>query len=113
MGSLSTMQDREAFLQTLNAAVSCDMPKLLACCEFHIAAENQQRLQPVMLRLEELLPISSALRIAQGLRVALQRMGEEHAAAEDQSQSKGPANVMLCKYLPGPKEFLQMAQQQL
>ena len=104
------MQDLEAFLQTLDAAVSCDMPKLLACCEHHIAADSQQKLQPKIARLEQLLPISSALRIAQGLRMALQRMVEEYAAAEDQDQSKGTVTVMLSKYLPGPKQFLQMAQ---
>ena len=130
----------EAFLHILFSALLCDMPKLLACCDHHIAADPQQSFQPISLRLKHLLPISSALRIAEGLCVAFQRMAADHAAA-DQSQrcececcrrnrqgfrsgqtisrgpqiracySKGIAGATLNKYVPGPKEFLEMAQQ--
>ncbi len=105
------MQDTEVFLQTLDSAVRCGMPKLLACCEHHIAADPQQWSQQNSSHQEQLLPISSALRIAQGLRMALHRMAADDAAA-DQSRRKGNKGVPLSKYVPGPKEFLQMAQQQ-
>ena len=135
------MQDQsvEAFLHILDSTVLCDMPKLLACCQHHISADPQQRFQPISLRLKRLLPVSSALRIAEGLRVAFQRMAADHAAA-DQSQrceckccrrnrqsfrsgktiSRGPhicacsrqgiSGATLSKYVPGPKEFLEIAQ---
>ena len=105
------MQDVEVFLQTLDSAVHCEMPKLLACCEHHIAADPQQRFQQDSSGLEQLLPVSSALRIAQGLRMALHRIAADNAPA-DQNQSKGSAGVSLRKCVPGPKEFYQMAQPQ-
>ena len=102
------MQDVEVFLQFLDSAIRCGMPKLLACCEHHIAADPQQRVEQKSARLEQLLPVSSTLRIAQGLRMALYRLAADNAAAD----SKGIEGVLLSKYVPGPKEFFQMAQQQ-
>ena len=133
------MQDQslDAFMHILDCAVVCDMPKLLACCEHHIAADPQQRFQPISLCLKHLLPISSALHIAEGLHLAFQNMAADHAA-EDHSHAcdcgccrhimqgnrsrktshscicsrQGIAGATLSRYMPGPKEFLEMAQRQ-
>ena len=137
------MQDQslDVFMHILDCAIVCDMPKLLACCEYHIAADPQQRFQPISLRPWHLLPISSALRIAEGLRLAFQNMAADHAA-EDLSQvcdcgccrhnkqgirsrktssresrfclcsRQGIAGATLSRYMPGPKEFLEIAQRQ-
>ena len=55
-------------LQLVDTAIQLDMPKLLACCESHIAAESGSKFD--LLQLASHLPVSSALRISKGLRDA-------------------------------------------
>ena len=61
----------------LDAAVLYKMPKLLACCEHHIAAnilEQQSKMcLPSEYKLEEHIPSMSALRIANALCLALRK----------------------------------------
>lgn len=97
-------KSKEAFLEMLDAAAMFDMPKLLACCEHHIAAnilkiDDQMRL-PSEYKLEEHVPILSALRIAKALRLALAK-----SFAEAQVGSS-PGRFHLQK----AAGFLQMAQ---
>jgi hypothetical protein len=59
-----------AFLEMLDAAVLYNMPKLLVCCEHHIAANilgQDKMCLPSEYRLEEHVPSMTALRIANAL----------------------------------------------
>ena len=95
----------EAFLEMLDAAAMFNMPKLLACCEHHIATyilgEYPMRL-PSEYKLEEHVPILSALRIAQALRLALSKS----FARPRVGSSSG------CFHLPNAAVFLEMAQKE-
>ena len=81
------------FLHTLDCATNYKMPKLLACCEYYIATAPIGRFQAELSSLKHPLPISSALRIAAGLRVAFRKvMGEESTIP----------------YIPSPQVFFEM-----
>lgn len=63
---------QKAFMQMLNAAVSCGMPKLLACCEYYIAADPLDRFGlSSLLSMEGSLPERSTMRITAALRLVL------------------------------------------
>ena len=83
-------QGLKGLMHIMDAAVRFNMPKLLACCEYTIAVDLRQEYSPISLRLRDL-PVSSLLRIAEGLQAAYQRSASS-------------------KHMPGPKEFLKMAQ---
>ena len=69
-------------MQTLDAALSYSMPKLLACCEYYIAADPSDKFGlPDLLRLGKSLPKHSALRIIAALREALKNCTSESADA--------------------------------
>ena len=74
-------------MSILDTAACLNMPKLLACCEYHFAVGFRQELTTLSLRLKTL-PVSSLLRIAEAALVGYQR--------SDTSS----------KFMPGPKEFL-------
>ena len=122
------MQDQslDGFMHIMDCALQFDMPKLLACCEYHIAADPLQRFQPVSLRLRDALPNGSVLRIAEGLASAFETMAASpqcHCVCCRKGRAginisvptcasctgKDLARALLWKYVPGPSSFLLMA----
>ena len=117
------------FMYLLDFASVFEMPKLLACCEHHICIDPKQRFQPMRSSSQHLLPTSSALRIAKGLRMAFQRIGNRPCSSSVNSQlccrctgcesfrlrylSGADTTKCIClclsRYVPRPKEFLAMA----
>ena len=72
MGILAQEKSSEHFLVIVHEAVQMGMPKLLACCEHHIACNPSDWLEGsvVAKRLSKILSGCSALRIAAGLQKA-------------------------------------------
>ena len=68
-------QSIDSFMRILDTAITLHMPKLLACCEYHIAVDPNliRRFQENASHLSYRLPLSSALCIAKGLRIAHQK----------------------------------------
>lgn len=131
---IAGMQDQsfEGFTHILECASRLDMPKLLACCEYHIAADPLHRFRPVASCLGNVLPLSSFFRVAEGLSRGFETMAANSAPSDVNcscecckrsrkgvcicvpgcpSSSKKCARALRGKYLPGPRDFLQMAQQ--
>ena len=120
-------QSLEDFTNTLDCALHLGMPKLLACCEYHISADSSLDVQPVSLHLEHVVPISRMSRIAEGLQMAFHRMAaglrkshtcpcptcsHGYGSIKSECTSKECARAMFKKYGPGPAEYFQMAQRQ-
>ncbi len=127
------MQEKsvDAFMHLLDCAVVFEMPKLLACCEHHICIDPKQRFQPMRCSAHYLLPTSSALRIANGLRTAFQMIGNNPYICNIQTcthedcrctgcerfKCRYPRGVdtgkcicvRLSSYMPSSKQFLAMA----
>ena len=131
--NLAGIQDQsfDSFTHILECAAQFDMPQLLACCEYHIATDPHDRFQPVASRLQHVLPLSSFYRIAEGLSTGFEHMAASSLPSEQHcpcgycgharegvcvcvpgspSSSKDCARALRAKSLPGPKDFLQMAQ---
>ena len=89
------MQDRplEVFWHMLECATVYDMPKLLACCEHHLAIDPLQRFKvlPASFSLGQQLPGCSLLRVADALRAAFHKM------AAGQSRRKMPLERCDCQ----------------
>ncbi len=129
---LAGIQDQsfDSFRDTLDCAMQFDMPKLLACCEYHIAAGPHHKFH-VASCLGHALPISSMFRIAEGLSACIEKMAACSVPSGKYcscdccmrstagvcicvpgcpNNSKECARVLRAKYVPGPMEFLQMVQ---
>ena len=81
---VSAMQDKplEVFWHMLDCASVYNMPKLLACCEHHLAIDPLQRFKvlPASFASEQQLPGCSLLRVADALRAAFHKMAVDHAS---------------------------------
>ena len=86
-------ESTEEFVYIMDCALNFNMRKLLACCEYHIAADPNQRFRAGISQMKYPIPISSVLRIATGLRVTFLK-------------AKGLASIT--PYMPSPKEFVEM-----
>ncbi len=110
-------------MQILECAIAFGMPKLLACCECYMAADDQDRFKTVS---STLLPLSSTLRIAEGLR-GLKRKASEADYGDrcecyccQNSRDNGEHECecyrmeipdgVTSTWMPSPNEFLSMAQ---
>ena len=91
------MQDQslDTFKDTLLSARAFSMPKLLACCEHYIAADPQQRFQPVSAHLGDVLHPSTVTRIADSLQVAIRRMGKQLETLQADLLEKTPCTQPL------------------
>lgn len=133
MQKLAGIQDQsfDSFTHILERAMQSDMPKLLTCCEYHIAADPLHRFHPVASRLglRHVLPLSSFYRIAEGLSIGFENMAARSLLSERRcgycmqskegvciyvpgspGSGKKCARALHAKFLPGPHDFLQMAQ---
>ena len=65
----------------LECATIYGMPKLLACCEYHLATDPLQRFErlPASFPSGQVLPGCSLLRVAHGLRAAFHNMAVDRA----------------------------------
>lgn len=84
MQKLAGIQDQsfDSFTHILERAMQSDMPKLLTCCEYHIAADPLHRFHPVASRLGHVLPLSSFYRIAEGLSIGFENMAARSLLSE-------------------------------
>ena len=91
----TALQDKapEVFWHMLECATVYGMPKLLACCEHHLATDPLQRFQilPASFPSGQYLPGCSLLRVADGLRAAF------HSMALDYAIPKLPAEQCDCQ----------------
>ena len=101
----------ELFLQTMNTADRLNMPKLLACCERHVAIDPWG-----CMRTEdfwELMPACSSLRIARGLYAAYKKLHATPGSAGKFHPTHLPsenAYIELRFFVPPSKAFLKMAE---
>ena len=102
-------------MHILDCAVRFDMTKLLACCEYHISVDTQQRFQPVSLRLGHVLSASSMSQIAEGLHTAffgitvdLLPNARHYITISESLHQQGKRRRIVINFVPGPEKFYKM-----
>ena len=112
----------EEFMHILDCAIAYGMPKLLACCECHIANDDQDKFKPVA---STFLPISSMLRMAKSLHGLKRKVSVDdddepcdcyccrynRDSGDQECECYRSAVKSANRYMPCPKDFLDMAQQ--